>query len=188
MILGIPTTLISTTLRHLHSVVLVPADESMKIWIFHKSFPDFLQDHQQCTDSRFHIGPEAHHGDMVLNCLRLVEKLERNPCSLPPFTMNQDTPNCPQLLEDKLGGAVQYACIYWAMHLRFAPSTDVYADRVVIPVANVLENAPLWIEVMSLENHLEEVIHSMYSLLDWQDKVSSFPLPSNVEAYLLILL
>jgi DNA-binding transcriptional regulator GbsR (MarR family) len=89
-ILGIPTSLISTTLRHLHSVILVPTDESKEIRIFHKSFPDFLQDDKRCTDPRFHIDPETHHGDMVLSCLELVKELKRNPCSLPPFTMNQD--------------------------------------------------------------------------------------------------
>jgi hypothetical protein len=43
-ILHIPASAIRTTLRHLHSVVLVPNDEASEIRVFHKSFPDFLQD------------------------------------------------------------------------------------------------------------------------------------------------
>jgi hypothetical protein len=69
-ILHIPASTIRTTLRHLHSVVLVPDDESKKIRVFHKSFPDFLQDNKRCTDSRFHINSVAHHGDMALRCFR----------------------------------------------------------------------------------------------------------------------
>ena len=46
ILLGIPISLISTTLRHLHSVILVPSDETKKISIIHKSFPDFLQDYK----------------------------------------------------------------------------------------------------------------------------------------------
>ena len=172
VILDAPTSLISTTLRHLHSVILVPADESEKIRIFHKSFPDFLQDYRRCTDSRFLVNPERNHGNMALNCFNLVKKLKRNPCSLPPFVMNQDTPNLPQLLEDKLGGAMRYACSYWAMHLRLSLTSDSDINWMVSLAASMLESAPQWIEVMSLENSLEEVIHSMYRLLDWQDKVS----------------
>ena len=92
-ILDIPVPLISATLRHLHSVILVPPDKSERIRVFHKSFPDFLQDPKRCTDHRFHIDPTIHHGGMAFSCLKLVGEVEGNPCSLPPFTMNQDIPN-----------------------------------------------------------------------------------------------
>jgi hypothetical protein len=178
-ILGISTTIVSTTLRHLHSVILVPADESKEIRVFHKSFPDFLQDVQRCTDPRFRISPAVQHGDMLLGCLKLVMTLKENPCSLPPFTMNQDTPDLPQLLEDKLGGAMRYACSYWARHLQFSPSQGRYVYRIIVSVTEMLRSAPPWIEVMSLENRLEDVIYSMYHFLDWRDKVSG-PLSPNM--------
>ena len=180
MILGTSTTLISTTLRHLHSVLLVPTDEFEKIRIFHKSFPDFVQDRERCTDSRFHINPMVHHGDMVLSCLELVKELERNPCSLPPFMMNQDAVGLPQLLENKLGGGVQYACSYWARHIRHSPTSGDYSDQVTLSTSDMLKNAPPWIEVMSLEGRLEEVIRSMSDLLDWLDEVSRRSLPANI--------
>ena len=179
-ILGVPTTVISTTLRHLHSVILVPIDESKEIRVFHKSFPDFLQDHRRCTDPRFYLDPMNYHGGIVLSCLGLVKKLEGNPCSLPPFTINKDIPNLPHLLEHKLGGAMQYACSYWARHLRLSPTSGDYINWVVASTIRMLKSAPPWIEVMSLENHLGEVIHSMYGLLDWLDKVSGSLLPSDV--------
>jgi hypothetical protein len=183
-LLGIPTSTISTTLRHLHSVILVPANKTMKIRIFHKSFPDFLQDHTQCTDPRFYVNSEAHHRDMVLSCLELVKKLKRNPCSLPPFMMNQAMSNLPQLLEDKVGGATQYACSYWARHLVLSSTSGNYVPQVINSVAKMLKNPAPWIEVMSLENQLEEVIHSMYGLEAWLDEVSS----SSLLPYLFITL
>jgi hypothetical protein len=173
-ILGTSISLISSTLRQLHSVILVPTNESEKIRIFHKSFPDFLQDNGRCTDIRLHIDPETHHGDMALSCLELVKELRRNPCSLPPFTMNQDIQDLPQLLENKIGGAVQYACAYWAGHLRLSPTSVNFAGQIFDFISNTLQNAPAWIEVLSLENQLGEVIHSMNSLLDWLDKVSGY--------------
>jgi len=181
-ILGVPIALVSTTLRHLHSVVLIPAEESEEIHVFHKSFPDFLQDPKRCTDPRFYIKPTTYHGSIALNCLELMKKLQRNPCSLPPFIMNQDMPNLQQLLKDKLGGALQYACGYWARHLRLSPTeVNDQTFQIIGSATSVLKNAPLWIEVMSLENHLDEVIYSMYGLLDWLDKVSCSLLLSNVK-------
>ena len=181
-ILGVPTTLISTTLRHLHSVILVSAGESEEIRVFHKSFPDFLQDYQRCTDFRFHINSTTHHGIIVLGCLRLVGKLERNPCSLPPFIRNQDVSNLTQVLEHKLGGALRYACSHWARHLSLSSTSYTNQTHQIVPLATTtLESALPWIEVMSLENHLDEVIHSIYGLLDWIDKVSDSFLLSNME-------
>ena len=182
-ILGVPKALIFTTLRHLHSVILVPGNQDKEIRIFHKSFPDFLQDKNRCTDHRFYIDPPTYHKVMVLGCLKLVNRLKRNPCSLPPFTMNQDIPNLPQLLKNRLGGAVQYACHYWVRHLDLSPKSGDHIHNVINSVTKILENAPLWIEVMSLENCLEGVIHSMYGLSDWRDKVSDSLLLSNIEGF-----
>jgi hypothetical protein len=173
-LLGVPTDLISTTLRHLHSVILVPNQEFKKIHVFHKSFPDFLQDQERCINPRFHIDSAIYHGDLVLSCLGLIKELKRNPYSLPPFTMNQETLESPQQLETRLKGAIQYACSHWARHLELSPISGDYVDQVITLATAMLKNSPSWIEVMSIENHLEEVIHSMNSLLDWLDKVSCY--------------
>jgi hypothetical protein len=180
-ILGTSMSFISTTLRHLHSVILVPSDETKKICIFHKSFPDFLQDDKRCTNARLYINPETHHRDMALSCLELVKGLKRNPCSLLPFTMNKDIQDLPQLLEKKIGSAVQYACTYWAGHIRLSPTSEDPAKQIIDLATNILQNAPPWIEVMSLENQLGEVIHSMNSLLEWLYEVGSFYLPFNMK-------
>ena len=172
VILGIPVPLISTTLRHLHSIILIPSDESKEIRVFHKSFPDFLQDNNRCTDLRFHIDSPTHHSNIVLSCLKLMGGLKQNPCSLPPFILNQDVPDLLQQLESKLGGAVRYACGYWARHLRLSQTSGNCIFQVITLATSVLGSALPWIEVMSLENHLEEVIHSMYGLMSWLSEVS----------------
>ena len=170
--LGIKTSLIAATLRHLHSVLLVPTDVSKEIRIFHKSFPDFMQDRDRCSDSKFFIDSVTHHGDMALSCLELLKKLKPNPCDLPDFAMNREAVNLPGLLEDKVGGALRYACEYWAMHVRSSPTTEEYATRLVTSATEFFGNNSLsWIEVMSLENRLESVIHNINNLLDWIRKV-----------------
>ena len=171
-LLNIDSTIISLRLRHLHSVILVPIDGATEIRFFHKSFPDFLQDPGRCQDSRFHIDSPTRHGEMVLSCLDLVGKLETNPCGLPPFVMNQDVPRRLQLVE-KLGSGLRYACKYWSTHLLSSSSSGEYRKLLIASTSQFFDHGVFpWMEVMSLENHLEGVIHSMNHLLDWLGKVS----------------
>jgi len=172
-LLNIDSALISTTLRHLHSVILVPPDGSKEIRVIHKSFPDFLLDPSRCSDPRFHFDSSTRHGDMALSCLDLVGKLRVNPCSLAPFVMNQEVPDRPQLLRETLGSGLRYACKYWSTHLLFSSTSGGYANRLVASTSLFLsQNVFPWMEVMSLEGHLEGVVHSMNHLLDWLGKVS----------------
>jgi hypothetical protein len=167
-ILNINASLITTTLRHLHSVLLIPTEDSKEIRVFHKSFPDFLQDSDRCPNLKFFIDSPVHHGDMALGCLELLKKLKRNPCALPDFAMNRDITNVPELLEHKVGGGLRYACGYWAMHVQSSPTTNDYAIRLIASATEFFKNNALpWIEVLSLENRLEGVVHSIHILFDW---------------------
>ena len=167
-ILHVNTSLITTTLRHLHSALLVPNEDSKEIRVFHKSFPDFLQDPDRCSDPRFFIDSPVHHADMALGCLELLKKLKQNPCDLPDFVMNRDVANVPELLEDKVGSALRYACAYWGLHVRFSPTDKDHAIQLIASAIEFFnENVLPWIEVMSLENRLEGVIHSINNLIDW---------------------
>jgi len=172
-LLGIDSALISTRLRHLHSVILIPADGLKEIRVFHKSFPDFLQDRNRCPDPRFHIDSSTRHGDMALGCLYLVGELSMNPCSVAPFVMNQDIPDLPELLRDKLGSGLRYACKYWSAHLLSSSTSREYSNRLIASTSLFFDHSVFpWMEVMSLEGCLEDVIHSMNHLLDWLGKVS----------------
>ena len=95
--------------------------------------------------------------------------------------MNQDIEDLPQLVKNIIGGAVEYACTHWAGHLRLSPTSEDLVEQIVDLTTNALQNAPPWIEVMSLQNQLGEVIYSMNSLLDWLDKVSSSHLLLNIK-------
>ena len=167
-ILGVGAYPVAATLRHLHSVLLVPIEVSKEIRIFHKSFPDFLQDRNRCSNPEFFVDPPTHHGDIALGCLELLKKLKRNPCDLPDFVMNRDVPNLKELLEDKVGSATRYACGYWAMHVRSSPTTGDYVIRLITSATEFFKaNGIQWIEVMSLENRLESVVHGIHNLFDW---------------------
>jgi hypothetical protein len=177
-LLNIDSALISTTLRHLHSVILVPADGSKEIRVFHKSFPDFLQDPNRCPDLRFHIDTPTRHRDMALSCQDILRKLRMNPCTLPSFVMNRDVPDIPQLLMDKLGSGLRYACKYWSTQLLFSSTSGGYDEPLIRSTSLFFDHSVFpWMEVMSLEGSLEDVIHSMNHLLDWLGKVSGTQWP-----------
>jgi hypothetical protein len=59
---------VSTTLRSLHSLLIIPTNEldPTPIHALHKSFPDFLTDPGRCTDQRFFIDPSIHHREILL--------------------------------------------------------------------------------------------------------------------------
>ena len=174
-ILNIKPSLITATLRHLHSVLLIPSEDSKEIRVFHKSFPDFLRDPDRCFDPKFFIASPIHHANMALGCLELLKKLKRNPCDLPDFAMNRDAVDVPGLLEVKVGSALRYACAYWAMHVRSSPTDDDHAIRLITSATEFFKNNALpWIEVMSLENRLEGVIHNIHHLSDWLGTVREF--------------
>ena len=167
-ILGVNARLITTTLRHLHSVLIVPNEDTKEIRVFHKSFPDFLQAHDRCSDPKFLIDTRTHHGDIALGCLELLKKLKPNLCNLPDFVMNRDVPNLSELLEEKVGSATRYACGYWAMHVWSSPTTGDYTHQLLTSAIEFFKaNGIQWIEVMSLEGQLEGVVHSIHTLLDW---------------------
>jgi hypothetical protein len=173
-ILGFSPSLITTILRHLHSVLLVPSEDSREIRVFHKSFPDFLQDCDRCSDPRFFVDPAVHHGHLALNCLDLLKGLTRNPCGLPAYVMNRDVVDLPGLLEKSVGGGLRYACGYWAAHVRSSPTTKGDALRLVASATEFFtKNVIPWIEVMSLDDRLEGVIHSIHHLFDWMATVGT---------------
>ena len=77
-------------------------------------------------------------------------------------------PNLPGLLEDRMGNATRYACGHWAMHVKSSPTTDDFAVRLIDSASEFFKNnAVPWIEVMSLENRLESIVHSIHDLFDW---------------------
>ena len=173
-ILNIKPSTITTILRHLHSVLLIPNEDFKEIRVFHKSFPDFMQDPDRCPGFNFLIDSPAHHADMALGCLRLLGNLlNPNPCDLPDFVMNLDIADVPELLEGKVGGALRYACSYWAMHVWSSGTDD--DDQLISSVAKFFTiNVLPWVEIMSLENQLESVIHSIQNLFEWISMVRAF--------------
>jgi len=128
-LLGVPS--ISTTLRSLHSLLLVPMSKVAPIQIFHKSFPDFLMDPKRCTDHRFFINPPIHHREILLSCFNVMKKrLKKNICNLDDHILLSEVKDLPEhriaYIEDALG----YSYQFWTNHLISIPGSSKNIDEV----------------------------------------------------------
>jgi hypothetical protein len=152
-------------LHELRSVLLVPDTLDEPIRIYHASFRDFLMDPQR-SSSHF-IDQRRHHSSITLFSLRLMtEELRRNPCNIcDPSKLNSEVPDLNAMCKTSIGGAVQYACRYWAVHLsKSIPDGTLLAAL----QAFVSKSLLYWIETLSLLGRFDEsTIPSLQMASTW---------------------
>jgi len=166
---------ISTTLRSLHSLLLVPEGTEDPIRAFHKSFPDFLMDPVRCRDERFFVEPAVHHAEVLLSCLNLMgERLKRNICNLDSYAVLSEIMDLSTHKKVHIGEALEYACIFWSKHLLMVPSSSSHAMEVQKAVEEFFTRHLLyWIEVLALTGNLGAGVHAMNDVEQWYALVSA---------------
>jgi hypothetical protein len=167
---------ISTTLRSLHSLLLVPDGPEDPIHTFHKSFPDFLTDHKRCKDNRFYVEPTIHHAQILLSCLNLMkERLKRNICNLDDYAVLSNVKDLSIRQKDHIGGTLEYACQFWTEHLLGIPSTSPCVEEVQRAIDQFFTTNLLhWIEVLALTRNLGGGVYAMNNVEQWYASVSTF--------------
>ena len=165
---------ISTTLRSLHSLLLVPTSSIAPIHVFHKSFPDFLTDQGRCTDHRFFVNPSIHHRDVLLLCLNVMnERLERNICKLDDHALLSKVEDLPARRVAYIGDALKYACRFWTNHLVKIPGHGPDIGEVQKAIDKFFKSHLLfWIEVLSLIGALNVGIYALNDIQRWYLSVS----------------
>ena len=117
-LLEVPLTHVSETLRHLHSVLNIPASRNAPIRLLHLSFRDFLVDLQGKETNRFHIDEVQTHRKLANQCLRRLNRpgtLKEDVCSVKnpgarrAKISRQDT-------SSSIAADAAYACCYWVWH------------------------------------------------------------------------
>jgi len=163
-----------STLRSLHSLLLVPESTEDPIQAFHKSFPDFLMDPVRCKDKRFFIEPAVHHTEVLLSCLHLMgERLKRNICNLDDYAVLNEVKDLPTHKKDHIGEALEYACWFWSKHLLMVPSSSSHVGEVQKAIEEFFTRHLLyWIEVLSLTGNLSVGVHVINDVEQWFALVS----------------
>jgi len=165
---------ISTTLRSLHSLLLVPTNKDAPIRIFHKSFPDFLMDQRRCADHRFYIDPPNYHAEILLPCLNLMmERLKRNICNLDDYASLSEVEDFANHRRDYIGDALEYACCFWTKHLLRIPGSAIDIEKVQEAIDKFFTTCLLfWFEVLSLIGKLDIGVYALNDIQHWYTLVS----------------
>ena len=165
---------ISTTIRSLHSLLLVPDNTEDPIRPFHKSFPDFLTDPKRCEDKQFFVEPAVHHAQIFLSCLNLMgERLRKNICGLENHAVLSEVKDLTTRKKDHIGYALEYACCFWTKHLLEIPSSSSCVEEVQRAIDNFFTAHLLdWIEVLALTENLGVGIYAMNNVDQWYALVS----------------
>ena len=166
---------ISTTLRFLHSLLLVPESKADPIRVFHKSLPDFLMDLGRCKDERFFISPSVHHQEMLFACLSLMkEKLKRNICNLDNCAVISKVEDISALRKEHIGDGLEYACQFWARHLVDTPSSGYDVEEIQKAIDQFFTTHLLfWIEVLIVIGSLDIGVYTINRIEQWYISVSS---------------
>ncbi|KAI0090500.1 hypothetical protein BDY19DRAFT_991945 [Irpex rosettiformis] len=166
-ILGISLSNVKTSLRFLHSVLVIPDDPTRHLRFLHKSFPDFLTNPLRCSDARFFINTDIHHFEVAQRCFELMKSsLKKNICNLPRYSMNEDL--TPAQRDKCISDTTRYSCKYWADHLLADGARNAHLDDIKPSLQQFIATQQLlWFEVLSLLHELRRAVDSLDRVYDW---------------------
>lgn len=162
---------INRLLGFLHSVLDIPRDRGAPVRPFHQSFRDYLIDPKGGANE-FFVNEKDAHEMLATRCLNLLMKdhaLKKDICNLQmPGTLREDVDR--RKIEGCLPSEVQYACQYWAHHLK-GSTVRLHDGHQTL---QFLQRHFLhWLEALSLMGKISESIKLVDALHDLVD-VSHF--------------
>jgi hypothetical protein len=160
-----PSKVILLTVQNLKSVLAVPSGDGELIRTVHPSFIEFLTNRDRCVDDRFSIDTKVHHRFLTLRCFQLMhEGLTKDICDFGPALLNSEVKDLNVRISQKIPGSIQYACRYWADHLKEELPDGELLDSVrTFYFSDLLH----WVEVLSLLDGIEGGFRSLRNANDW---------------------
>jgi len=160
-LLGLDIDDVSPLLSSAHSLLTLQEDTDLPVRPFHKSFPDFITDPTRCVDQRFHVSPPDHHSELLIGCLKLMDRgLERDMCKLPDAVTNSEIEDLQERTERYIDQCLRYACKSWHKHL-----VDTVLSRtptIKSVLHQLLEGRFLfWLEVLSVLGATREAVDAL---------------------------
>jgi len=163
------SSLIHSTIRPLHSVLLIPDNIEDPIHTFHKSFPDFLIDPDRCNNKQFSVEPIVHHVGILFSCLNLMRgKLKRNICNLDDYAVLGEVKDLSTHQKEDIGDALKYACCFWTKHLLMIPGDGSHVAEIQKAINEFFTTYLLyWIEVLALTGNLGAGVYALNDIEKW---------------------
>jgi len=174
-LLGYTIPHIHSTIRSLHSLLLIPNKPEDPIRTFHKSFPDFLTDPERCKDKQFLVEPAVQHTEILFSCLNLMRvRLKKNICNLDDYAILSEVKDLSAQKRDCIGDALEYACRFWTKHLLEIPGTSPHVQEVKKAIDTFFTIClPYWIEVLALTRNLGVGVYAINDIGQWYALVSA---------------
>jgi len=145
-----------STLRHLHSIAVVPDAGGGPVRLLHPSLGDFLVDADRCCDVKFLVHPQLQHTLLSKHCLKVLQNLSQDMCKIRDASLcNSEVDDLPGQIMGRIPAHVQYACRHWASHLSKANCDD---DVLKLLHEFCLDQLLNWMEMMSLLGELGSAI------------------------------
>jgi hypothetical protein len=150
---------VQTTLIHLHSVVILPEDDTQVIRLLHPSFFDFLITPDRCLNTKLVVNTEAQHTLLAQGCLHAMRDLRRNMCGTESSTgFQNEVGDVSMRITRYIPAHLQYACRHWASHLTHAMVSDILVNLLKQFCS---EGLLYWVEVCSVLGDLRSVLVSL---------------------------
>ncbi len=164
---------------------VISVNDNQLLRIPHKSFSDFLLNHDRSLAAMRHVLPSA--GDqelhsylinreedgaaMAIACLGLMNSLlVFNPCGIETsYCLNDEIPGLETLVSKNISTTLIYACRFWTEHLRLADSPrNERLLRAVPPLLRILlhEKFLYWLEFLSLVKAIPSAEESLMAAAD----------------------
>ena len=169
-LIGLEVNQVKMILTLVQSLLILSEDPNCPVKPFHKSFPDFITDSSRCLNKRFYISPGALHYQLTINCLRLMNNtLEKNFLSLPDYALNLEVNDLPEMINNHISPALEYACRSWYIHLikakegipHIVDALCVFLHKKFLP----------WLEVISVLGAMREAVAASENLILWLQEV-----------------
>ena len=171
-LIGLEAKQVKMILTLVQSLLVLNEDPDCPVKSFHKSFPDFITDPSRCHNKRFYISPSAHHHELTMGCLRLMnDVLKTNLLSLPAYALNQEVKDLPERVKGYISPALEYACKSWYNHLNgVSKEEDVTCVLDALRIFLKQKFLP-WLEVLSVLGATRVAVVTLGGLIQWLQEV-----------------
>ncbi|RAL12495.1 uncharacterized protein BO97DRAFT_58145 [Aspergillus homomorphus CBS 101889] len=151
---------ITFILGRLKSVLIVPHDVTAPVRLFHLSFRDFLVDEKRCLDKNLLIDERKANARSFQNCLKHISsRLKKDMCGLhQPGTLFSEIDQ--NRVTQYIPHVVQYACQYWASHLKDAGPSSSETGMWIEASGFLKEHLLHWIEALALLERVDDAVNA----------------------------
>ena len=156
-----------------HKLHAVLYTEHGRVLAYHKSFSDFIFDHDRSQE--FWCNQGALHRQLTKSCFHVMKAgLKFNIANIQSsFVLDRDNPTLPIEVERHISPVLRYSCQHWSYHLRRTGSTSDNTFSSLL--AEFLEiQALFWIEAMNLLKLLALCDSKLRDASKWVQEVGYF--------------